>query len=72
MKFWQSSWFHTVLHIIGVAGTVLTPVLAATGVGIPAAVVAGAATVGGVALKLTQSPITLDSAVDTIAGAVKK
>lgn len=63
MKFWNTAWFHTVLHLIGVGGTMVIPILVASGVGIPAAVVAVAASAGGVAFKLAKSPITLASVV---------
>ncbi len=68
----MNKWLHAFLHILGVVGTVALPVLAATGVGIPAVVVAVGAGVGGVALKLTQSPITPQSVEAAVADAVKK
>ena len=68
----MNKWLHAVLHILGLAGTALVPVLAASGVGIPAAVVAGAAIAGGVALKLAPSPITPQSIEDAVDSAVKR
>jgi len=72
MKFWKSPWFNTVLHLIGIAGTTVVPILAASGVGIPGAVVAGAAAAGGIAAKLSQSPITPQSVQEAVDAAVKK
>jgi len=72
MKFWKSPWFNTVLHIIGIAGTTVVPILAATGIGIPAAVVAGAAAAGGIAAKLSQSPITPQTVNEAVDSVVKR
>jgi len=72
MSFWRSPWFSSVLHLIGIGGVTVVPALAAMGAHIPAAVVGGAATVGGVALKLSQSPITPQSVQEAVDAAVKK
>jgi hypothetical protein len=49
-------WRQWVFRILGYAGTLAVPVLAATGIGIPAAIVAAAATVGGGLLHLANPP----------------